>query len=112
MWKEFGRAFKGSIVDKALTIALEEEGLKVEDQKRIEIYFGNKKVGTYIIDKVVNDKIIIEMKCKSFITQEDRKQFWYYLKSSKYKVGYLINFSPQRTEIIRRIYDKARSKSV
>ncbi len=31
VWKEFGGAFKESIVDKALTIELEEKGLKVEE---------------------------------------------------------------------------------
>jgi len=112
VWNQFGGAFKESIVDKALTFALQEEDLKVEDQKRIDIQFNGTKVGTYVIDKVVNGAIIIEMKCKRFVTVEDKKQFWYYLKASQYKVGYLINFGPKQTEIVRRVYDTARSKSV
>ena len=112
VWNQFGGAFKESIVDKALTLALKDNGLSIEDQKRIEVYFNGKKVGTYVIDKVVNNAIIIEMKCKKFVTVEDKKQFWYYLKASQYKVGYLINFGPKQTEIVRRIYDTARTKSV
>lgn len=108
VWKQFGGSFKETIVDKAFTIALQGEGLRVEDQKRIEVLFEGKKVGTYVIDKVVNEIIVIEVKCKSFITYEDKQQFWRYLKGTLYKVGYLINFSPQRTEVIRRIYDQAR----
>jgi len=108
VWKNFGGAFKESIIDNALTIALEKQGLKVESQKRIDIYFEGKKVGTYVPDKIVNNVILIELKCKPRLLQEDKKQFWYYLKASPYKVGLLINFGPKKLEICRRIYDKAR----
>jgi len=108
VWRKFGGAFKESIIDKALTIALEKQGLKVDSQKRIDIYFEGKKVGTYIPDKIVNDIILIELKCKPRLFQEDKRQFWHYLKASFYKVGLLINFSPQKLEIYRRVYDKAR----
>lgn len=64
VWKNFGGAFKESIIDKALTIALEKQKLKIDDQKRIDIYFEEKKVGTYIPDKIVNNVILIELKCK------------------------------------------------
>jgi len=110
IWKEFGGAFKESIIDKALTIALQERGLRIDDQKRIDIYFHSKKVGVYIPDKVVNDIILIELKCKPILTKVDEKQFWYYLKATSYKVGLLINFGPNKLEIRRRIYDKARIK--
>lgn len=107
VWQKFGGAFKESIVDRALTIALEKHGLKVDSQKRIDIFFDEKRVGTYIPDKVINDTILIEVKCKPFLTREDEKQFWRYLRASFYKLGFLINFG-SRLEIKRRIYDKAR----
>ena len=109
VWKKFGGAFKEKIVDNALTIALEKQGLKVLNQPRIDIYFENKKVGTYQPDKIINDLILLEIKCKPFLTQEDRRQFWFYLKGSKYKVGLLINLGTKKLEIERRIYDKARN---
>jgi len=111
VWKEFKGMFKESVIDKALTISLEERGLKVESQKRIEIYFKNKKVGTYIPDKIVNDIILIELKCKTFVLKQDIEQFWGYLKGSQYKLGFLINFSPTKLEINRVVYDTARITS-
>ena len=112
VWKEFGGAFKESIVDKALTEELLKNNLKVEDQKRIDIFYNNKKIGTYIPDKIINSSIILELKCNPFITREDKKQFWHYLKASLYKLGLLINFGSKNLEIFRRIYDKAREKSL
>lgn len=93
----------------ALSIALESKGLKVESQKRIDIYFQDKKVGTYVPDKIVNDLILIELKAKPFITKQDIEQFWKYLKGSEYKLGFLINFSPKQLQIKRIVYDTARS---
>lgn len=110
VWKEFGGAFKESIVDKALTIELEEKGFKVEEQKRINIYYHGEKVGTYVPDKVVNEIIIIELKSKPFLTNGDIKQFWHYLKGTEYKLGFLINFG-SKLEIKRVVYDSARSQS-
>ena len=109
VYKKFGGAFKEKVVDNALTIALEKNGLKVCNQVKIDIYFDDKKVGTYIPDKIINDCIVLEIKCKPFLTQEDRRQFWLYLKGSQYKLGLLINFGTKKLEIERRVYDKARN---
>lgn len=108
VWKEFGGSFKEIVVDKSLGIVLNGRGYKTENQKRIDIYFKDQKVGVYVPDKIINDIILLELKCKPFLTKEDERQFWHYLKATPYKLGFLINFSPQRLEFRRRIYDKAR----
>ena len=110
VWKQFRGAYKESIVDRALTIALEERGLDVESQKRIDILFQGEKVGTYVPDKIINGIILLELKAKPFVSAIDFEQFWNYLKSSNYKLGFLINFSPHKLEIKRAIYDIARNK--
>jgi GxxExxY protein len=110
VWKEFKGAFKESVIDNALTVALENKGLVVESQKRIPIFYLGKKVGTYVPDKVVNNIILIELKNKLYITKQDEEQFWKYLKGSDYKLGFLINFSPKDLQIKRIVYDTARTK--
>ena len=110
VWKELAGAFKESVVDKALIKELKDRGLKVESQKRMDVYYKGEKVGTYIPDQIVNNEILIEIKCKPLLTKEDERQFWYYLKASTYKLGLLINFGPKKLDIKRRIYDRARDK--
>lgn len=107
VYKAFGGAFKEKIVDRSLTKALEKRDLKVENQKRIDIYFEGEKVGLYIPDKVVNQSIILEIKAKPYLTKQDIDQFWKYLKGSQYKLGFLINFG-HKLEIKRTVYDKVR----
>lgn len=110
MWKQFKGMFKESIIDNALTIALEKRKLEVESQRRINIYFEGKVVGTYVPDKVVDKKILIELKSKAYVTDQDLETFWNYLKGSEYKLGFFINFSPTKLEIKRVVYDTARNK--
>ncbi len=112
VWKEFKGMFKESVIDRALVVALEDKGLKVESQKKINIYFKDKKVGTYVPDKIINGAILIELKSKLFITKQDIEQFWKYLKGSNYKLGFLINFSPAKLEIKRIVYDTARKSQM
>lgn len=110
VFKAFGGAFKETVIDRSLTEALKKQGLTVDDQKRIDIYFENKKVGIYVPDKIVNDSILLEVKVKPFLTRQDKEQFWKYLKGSKYKLGFLINFGSTKLEIKRIVYDTAREK--
>lgn len=110
VWKALGSAFKEQAIDRALTKELHKRGFQVEDQKRIPIIYESEKIGEYIPDKVVDNKIIIELKRKSYITLQDKRNFWNYLKGSPYKLGFLINFSDERLEIKRFVFDKARKK--
>ena len=109
IYKQFRNRHKEKVYLRSLTEYLKNKDLHAVTEKQIPIYFQGKKVGTYIPDIVVNDQIFIELKCKPNVTQEDIKQFWYYLRCSDYKVGYLINFgSLKGVQMIRRIYDSAR----
>ena len=110
VYKAFGGAFKETVIDRALSKALQKRGLKVESQKRIDIYFEDEKVGTYVPDKIVNESILIELKAKPFLTKQDIDQFWKYLKGSQYKLAFLVNFSPAKLEIKRIVYEKARHR--
>lgn len=111
VWNALGSAFKESAVDKALTKEIRGRGLKVEDQKRIDIIYNGEKIGNYIPDKVIEDKIILELKRKSYLTKQDVKNFWNYLRGSKYKLGFLVNFGDERLEIKRVVYEKARKSA-
>ena len=111
VYKQFRNRHKEVIYQRALVEYFKNKKLNVEREKQIPIYFQDKKVGVYIPDVVVNNSVFVELKCKPNITKDDINQFWYYLKCSDYKVGYLINFgSAKGVQIMRRIYDTAREK--
>ncbi|MFA5271044.1 MAG: GxxExxY protein [Candidatus Omnitrophota bacterium] len=88
VWNHFGSVFKEGIIQKALAKEFKERKLSVEQQKQINILY------------------------KPVLIHEDKKQFWYYLRGSDYKLGFLVNFGTKKLEIIRRVYDLARTNTV
>lgn len=108
-----GGGIQEKIIQRALFKELLLQGLKTKDQVRLDIVYKGEKIGIYIPDIIIDDRIIIEIKSKPLSTKGDEKQFWGYLKNSKYKLGFLVNFSPQELIIKRFIHtNKNQYKSV
>ena len=104
VYNSLGGGIKEEIIHRSLFHELSLMGLNATSKKQININYKDKKVGVYIPDIIVNEKIILEIKSKPFITKEDEKQFWGYLKGSKYQLGFLVNFSSQKLLIKRFIH--------
>jgi len=109
VFNALGGGIKESIIVRALTKELITQGMTIENQVRINVLYNSEKIGVYIPDLVVNKKILIEVKSKPYLTKEDEKQFWGYLKGSSYKLGFLINFSPSQLIIKRFIHTNKKS---
>ena len=109
VYNTLGGGIREKIIERALTKELLSQGMTVGNQTRINIVYKNEKIGVYIPDLVVDNKIIIEIKSKPFITKEDKKQFWSYLRGSKYKLGFLIGFTSQKLIIERLVHTKKSS---
>lgn len=113
LYKEIGSGHKEVIYRRGLKTKLIKNRLKVDEEVQIPIFVENKKVGVYVPDLIIEDKILIEIKAKPLLVKPDIQQFWHYLQSTSYKVGFLINFGkPGRVEIIRRVYDTARIQRI
>lgn len=111
LYKKFRNTQKEGVYQKALAMELKEKNLIVEREKQLPVYHLGEKVGVYTPDLLVNSTIIIELKAKPFLHKDDIQQFWYYLKSSDFRLGFLINFGePDGVKIIRRVYGKPASE--
>jgi len=108
VWKELGPVFKESVYQKALIEEFKKRNIPFISQKQISIFYSGKKVGVYVPDFVIDDKILLEIKHLPRLTFKEKKQVWYYLKGTNYKLLLLVNFGGRKLEIERRIYDKAR----
>ena len=109
VYNALGGGIKEKIIERALSKELTKREFSVEAQQRIDVWYQNEKIGIYMPDLVVNNKIMIELKSKPYLTKEDEKQFWGYLKGSGYRLGFLVNFGPQRLDIKRFVFTKSLS---
>lgn len=106
VYKQFRNRHKEKVYRRSLAIYFRKHNLNVEEEKQLPIYFDSEKVGLYIPDIVINGRIFIELKCKPFISKDDIAQFWYYLRVTNFRLGFLVNFGDKYgVEIIRRVHD-------
>lgn len=108
--KQYGPGQKEVIYHRILKEKLEALGLKTEPEKQIKIKSQDtgKSLGIYQPDFVIEDKILIEVKSSKMTSAADEKQLYYYLRNSKYEVGFLVNFSTPKLLIKRIIYTNDR----
>ena len=61
--KELGPGFLEKVYKNALLIAMRQKGLQVEAERPYEVIFRGKIIGRYNADLVVNQTVIVELKC-------------------------------------------------
>lgn len=110
VYNELGHGFLEAVYDKALSIVLSENGLKVESQKGIDVFFRGHSIGEYRADLLVDDIIIIEVKAVQSINAAHVAQLINYLKATSIEVGLLLNFG-NKPEFKRLLFDNNRKIS-
>jgi len=66
--------------------------LSFKEQVYNPLIFKNKKVGSYYLDFLIEDKIILEIKKGDRFSKKHIDQVYSYLKSNNLKLGILANF--------------------
>ena len=96
-----GTGFLEKVYENALIVELKEQGLFVEQQKPISVFYKNQNVGDYYADLVVENEVIVELKATKNIAEVHQAQILNYLKATGFHVGLLINFGSSKVEIKR-----------
>ncbi len=96
-----GSGFLEKVYENALLHEFQLRNIKCEAQRQIDIYYKDIIAGKYIADILVDEKIIIEVKSNSGLIEEHHAQLLNYLKATKYRLGFLINFGLPKLQIKR-----------
>ena len=100
--RELGPGYNETVYHNALNLLFDNEGLKYESEKEFDVFFSNKKVGSFRADLVVQDEVIVETKSLSGnIPILFQRQLISYLKASGIKTGLLVNFGNKSCQVKR-----------
>jgi len=92
--RELGPGLLESVYEVCLIEELRNRGLEVQSQVRLPIIYKGKELKKeFIIDLLVENKIVIELKAVEDLMPVHEVQLVTYLKLSGMKLGYLINFN-------------------
>lgn len=103
VYNKLGYGFLEKVYENALYIELKNEGLFVEKQKPIKVFYNETEVGNYFADLVVNELIIVELKASESLCEEHEYQLINYLKATEIEIGLLLNFG-KKPKFKRKIF--------
>jgi GxxExxY protein len=103
VYNELGYGFLEKVYHNAFLIKLKLRGYEFEIQKKISVIYKNEIVGDYVPDIIVNNSVIIELKCSEYLVEADESQLLNYLKATNFEVGLLLNFGKD-PQFIRKIF--------
>ena len=84
--------------ENALVVEFGLQGIPYKQQPRFDVIYKGVKVGDYIPDLIVFDKVVVDAKTIDLITDIERGQILNYLKITKLKVGLILNFKKPKLE--------------
>jgi GxxExxY protein len=91
--RELGPGLLESAYEACLAYELQELGMQVERQKAVPLVYENVKLECgFRADLVVNNRVVIETKCKDALHPIDEAQLLSHVRLLKIPVGLIINF--------------------
>ena len=104
VYNHLGYGFLESVYQEGLIIEFRKRDIPFISQPKIEIsYKGETLNSSFQPDFVCYNKIIIELKAVKELGNEHRAQVLNYLRASKFRLGFLVNFGSSTRLIIERI---------
>ena len=103
--RDLGAGFLEAVYEEAMIIELKEVKIPFKNQVEIDIYYRKKKLDKkYRADFIIDEKILVEMKGISSLTEVNDAQMINYLKATKLRIGLILNFGRSSLEWKRIIY--------
>jgi GxxExxY protein len=107
VYNELGFGFLESVYRRSLHLALCAQGLKVEAEIGVPVFFHGVNVGDFRADLVVNNCVLLELKTAETIVVAHEAQLLNYLRATALEVGLILNFGP-KAQIRRLLFDNDR----
>jgi GxxExxY protein len=98
---EIGPGYNEEVYQKALEIELRDRKIEFEPQKSIQIKFKGEMVGLRLLDFLIDDKVVVEIKALSHLDTTHEAQLISYLKATEREVSLLINFGAKELQYKR-----------
>jgi GxxExxY protein len=97
VYNELGSGFLESVYRNALSVALDQRGVRNLREVPLDVFFRRARVGFFRADLLVNDCVVVEIKVALTLDRSHEAQLLNYLRASPIETGLLLNFGPKPT---------------
>jgi GxxExxY protein len=95
VFKKLGFGHKEKVYQAALAREFCDKNIKYKEQVRYKLKYKGQDLGMHILDFLIFDKIILEIKRRTIITTKDIDQLYRYLKVADLRLGIIITFTSE-----------------
>ena len=99
-----GAGFLEKVYERALLIELSSCGIRATAQASFAVTYKGQYVGEYYADILVEDVLVVELKCVERLANEHTAQCLNYLRASGRTLCLLVNFQKPKVEWKRIVY--------
>jgi GxxExxY protein len=99
-----GAEFLEKVYQRALAHELALRGLAVRTQVPFPVAYKGQTVGDYAADLLVENQLIVELKCADTLSNDHLAQCINYLKAARLRLALLIDFQKPKVEWRRVVY--------
>ena len=98
---KLGCGFLEKVYENALVVELRRCGLKVEQQREVQVRYREEIVGVYVADLIVEGSVLVELKATFALDRIHRAQCINYLRATGHRICLLLNFGLPRLDVER-----------
>ena len=80
---------------------LRNQGIKAEAQVPVSVFYKGSNVGEYVVDIIVENTVVLELKTVEELTSVHQAQLLNYLRATNKPLGLLVNFKGKKAMIRR-----------
>jgi GxxExxY protein len=103
--KELGPGFAEKVYQRIMYLELKRNSLGIEREYKITVHWNKNIVGYHVVDFLINNSIIVEIKATAETQEIHKYQLLSYLKAADKRLGLLLNFG-SGTLGIKRVVNK------
>ena len=91
--RTLGKGFLESVYQESLGVEFKKRQIPFSREHLLELFYKGDKLSKYFVaDFICFEKIVLELKSVSFLTNDHEAQVFNYLKATKLNLALLINF--------------------
>lgn len=106
IYRARGYGFLEAVYSNSLAVELGMRGLSVKREVPVQVHWKEVSVGTYRIDLLAEEKVLVEVKTVERLVEAHNRQLVNYLRATGLVVGLLLNFGPE-PQFVRRVNSKS-----
>lgn len=97
-----GGKYQEKYYHRAVEVKLKKAKIPFKSNIEVNLEIEGEKIGKYILDFVIDKRIVLELKATPRFIRDDFRQVSAYLKAANFKLGLLVNFRGEKL-VFRRI---------